>query len=182
MLTQHYLKSKLHDLQYLKPSLQRPRKRRDKRLDEELIECYRHGARSKQKKGYKNKLKRNLYEHAPMHESIKYMHGGGTKYFNDNLEPMIRFLNSMVGKNWNKVHATLCSRLSKRTVAGLHVFNHLYDFVHVNTCIEGNKIFYYWFGQYQELLSREKWPQFYVNHKTGQLMKAKSISAKVKRL
>jgi hypothetical protein len=172
----------MDNLQYLKPSLQRPQKRRDKRLDEELIECYRHGTRSKAKKGYKNKLKRNLYEHAPMHESIKYMHGGGTKYFNDNLEPMIRFLNSMVGKNWNKVHATLCSRLSKKTVPGLHVFNHLYDFVHENTFIEGNKIFYSWFGRYHELISSEKRPQFYINHKTGQLMKAKIGSGKIKKL
>src|SRR3982751_2894797 len=99
-------------LQYLKPSLQRRQKRRDKRLDEELIECYRHGSRSKQKKGY-SKLKRNLYEHAPGRESIKYKHGGGTKNFNDNLEPMIRFLNSNVGKNWNKIYSRLCSSLSK---------------------------------------------------------------------
>jgi hypothetical protein len=172
----------MDNLQYLKPSLQRPQKRRDKRLDEELIECYRHGTRSKQKKGYKNKLKRNLYEHAPMHESIKYMHGGGTKYFNDNLEPMMRLLNSRVGKNWNKVHATLCRRLSKKTVQGLHVFNHLYDFVYEKTFIEGNKIFYTRFGQYQELISTEKWPKFYVNHKTGQLMKARFFSGRIKRL
>ena len=167
----------MDNLQYLKPSLQRIQKRRDKRLDEELIECYRHGTRSKQKKGY-NKLKRNLYEHAPIHESIKYRHGGGTKNFNDNLEPMIRFLNSSVGKNWNKIHSRLCSHLSKRTVAGLHVFNHLFDFVYEKTATVGGKQFYIKFGQHQELLSTEKWPKFYINFKTGQLMKAGNIKQK----
>ena len=47
----------MDNLQYLKPSLQRPQKRRDKRLDEELIECYRHGTRSKQKKAIRINLK-----------------------------------------------------------------------------------------------------------------------------
>lgn len=167
----------MDNLQYLKPSLRRRQKHRDKRLDEELIECYRYGTRSKEKSGYK-KLKRNQYEHAPMHESMKYRHGGGSKSLNDNLEPMMRLLNTSVGKNWNKVHAALCGRLSKRTVAGLHVFNHLYDFVYEKTIVEGNKIFYYRFGKYQELISTEKWPKFYINHKTGQLMKAKTSPKK----
>ena len=138
----------MDNLQYLKPSLQHRQKRRDKRLDEELIECYRRGTRSKQMKGYKNKLKRNLYGHAPLHESIKYKHGGGTKYFNDNLEPMKRVLISNVGKNWNKVHARLCSQLSKKTVPGLHVFNHLYDYVYEKTFIEEGKVFYTRFGEF----------------------------------
>ena len=133
-------------------------------------------------KGYKNKLKRNLYEHASLHESIKYKHGGGTKYFNDNLEPMIRFLKSNVRKNWNKVHASLCGQLSKKTVPGLHVFNHLYDFVYENVSIEGGKIFYIRSGQYHELISTEKWPKFYIHAKTGQLMKAKNYNKKEKRL
>ena len=165
----------MENLQYLKPSLQNRQKRRDKRLDEELIECYRGGSRSKQMKDYKNKLKRNLYEHAPLHESMKYKHGADTKYFNDNLEPMTRLLVSSVGKNWNKVYSALCSRLSKRSVPGLHVFNHLQDFVHVNTINDNGRILYMRFGEYTELVSREKWPRFYVNHKTGQLMKAKMI-------
>jgi hypothetical protein len=163
----------MDNLQFLKPSLQRRQKRRDKRLDEELIECYRGGSRSKQMKGYKNKLKRNFYEHAPLHESMKYKHGADTKYFKDNLEPMIRFLKSNVGKNWNKIYAVLCRRLSKRSVSGLHVFNHLFDFVYDKTIVDEGKIFYIRYGEYKELVSTEKWPKFYVNAKTGQLMKAK---------
>ena len=165
----------MDSLLYLKPSLQKRQKRRDKRLDEEVIECYRSGTRSKQKKGYKNKLRRNNFEHAHPHESIKFMHGGGTKYFNDNLEPLVRFLNSKIGKNWNKVHGELCKSLNKRTVSGLHVFNHLYDFVQLNTHIKNKKVYYMQWGRLIELVSTEKYPKFYIRPKTGQLMKARLV-------
>ena len=88
----------MEHLQYLKPSLWKRQKRRAKRLDEELIECYRSGMRSKQMKGYNNKYKRNQYEFALARESMKFRHGGGTKHFSDNLEPLQRYLLSHVGK------------------------------------------------------------------------------------
>ena len=46
----------MDNVQYLKPSLQIRQKRRDKRLDEEVIECYRRGWRLKQMKGYKTNV------------------------------------------------------------------------------------------------------------------------------
>ncbi len=166
----------MNNLEYLKPSLCKRQKRRDKRLDEELIECYRTGMRSKQKKGYKNKMKRNGYEAARQTESIKFMHGGGSKNFNDNLEPLQRYLVSKVGKNWDKVHSELCRKLKKNTVSGLHVFNHLFDYVYVNVIVEDKTVYYLRFGKTVALRSTESWPKFYVNSKTGQLMKAKLIT------
>ena len=118
----------MSNIEYLKPSLQKRRKHRDKRLDEEVIECYRRGTRSRQMKGYNNKYKRNCFEHAWQKENMKFMHGGGTKYFNDNLQPLTRYLQSNTGRPWNKVYSELCSRLDKTTVSGLHVFNHIFDF------------------------------------------------------
>lgn len=168
----------MDNLEYLKPSLWKRQKRRDKRLDEELIECYRRGWRTKQQKGYKHKTIYNLYENARQRESMKFKHGGGTRVFNDNLEPLIRFLTSNVGKNWNKVHADLCKQLKKNTVSGLHVFNHLYDFVIEHTQVKGKKVYYMQYGNYKELVSREKFPKFYINAKTGQLMKARTIANK----
>jgi transposase-like protein len=170
----------MDNLEYLKPSLQKRQKRRDKRLGEEVIECYRRGSRSKQMKGYKNKLKRNQYELARQKEAMKFMHGGGTKYFNDNLEPMLRFLNTHLGKNWNKLYGELCGKLDKRTLPGLHVFNHIWDFVYTDVIIQNKKAYYIHFGKYQELVSSEKWMKFYVHPKTGQLMKARFIKWKNK--
>src|SRR5437868_3439582 len=120
----------MENLQYLKPSLRKRQKRRDKRLGKELIECYRHQLSGVEKGSYKNRVKRNDYLHAKKQESIKFMHGGGTKSFTDNLEPLIRFLNTHQGKNWNKLYSELCGKLDRRTVAGEHVFNHLWDFVY----------------------------------------------------
>ncbi len=166
----------MKSIDYLKPSLQKRQKRRDKRLDEELIECYRRGWKTKQMKGYKKSVKRNLYEHAKQKESMKFKHGGGTRSFNDNLEPLQRFLTRRAGKNWNKVHSELCEHLNKRTVSGLHVFNHLYDYVHENVVIEGKNVYHLKWGKYNELRSSERFPKFYINPKTGQLMKAKLIT------
>ena len=163
----------MDQLQYLKPSLHKRQKRRDKRLGEEVIECYRRGNRSNKMKGYNKMFLKDGFENAHQHESIKFMHGGGSKYFNDNLEPLKRFLLSHVGKNWDKTHSKLCSQLNKNTINGLHVFNHLFDFVQEQTLIENKIVYYYWFGKKMELKSSEGRPRFYIDHKTGQLCKAK---------
>jgi hypothetical protein len=166
------------NLEYLKPSLQSRQKRRDKRLGEELIECYRYSINERQKGSYKNKMRAKNYSQAKKQESMKFMHAGGTKFFNDNLEPLIRFLNTHQGKNWNKVYKELCGKLDKRSVSGLHVFNHLWDFVMINVRIENGSVFTMRFGKWEELFSREKWPKFYINSKTGQLRKAKFFKKK----
>ena len=168
----------MDQLQFLKPTLLKRQKRRDKRLDEELIECYRLGMRCKQVKGYNNKYKRNQYELALQREPMKFRHGGGTKRFNDNLEPLQRCLLSHVGKSWNRVYAELCKQLKKNTVSGMHVFNHLFDFVYEHVVIENKVVYYLRFGKYHELRSTERYPKFYINEKTGQLVKAKLITNK----
>ena len=155
----------------LKPSLQKRQKRRDKRLGEEVIECSRYCFVKHEKGRYKNRVKKNFYAHAKKHEGVKFMHEGGTKYFTDNLEPLMRYLNSHRGKNWNKVYKELCDKLDKRTLPGLHVFNHLWDFVVLSVIIKDKKVYYMRFGKFEELVSREKWPKFYVHPKTGQLLK-----------
>jgi hypothetical protein len=162
----------MDNLEYLKPSLQKRHKRRDKRLGEEVIECYRNRFVMPEKGGHKNKVKKDDYAHAKQHENMKFMHEGGTKFFNDNLEPLISFLNTHQGKNWNKLYSELCTKLDKRTLPGLHVFNHLWDFVYLNVKIENKKVYYMRSGKFEELTSSEKWSKFYVHPKTGQLCKA----------
>jgi len=159
---------------YLKPSLQKRQKRRDKRLDEEVIECYRHGDRIKRSKGYKKMIARNQFEHAKKHESIKFMHGG-TRYFNDNLQPLIRLLESKKGKYWNKVYAEICSKLDRTTVSGEHVFNHLFDFVQTKVTITNKKIIGVdSSGRPAQVYSTSFWPMFYVHPQSGVLYKAKN--------
>lgn len=163
----------MEHFEFLKPSLQKRQKRRDKRLGEELIECYRYGRGYNFKRGYKNKVRKNNYENAARVEGMKKMHYGGTKMFNDNLEPLQRLLNTNQGKNWNKLYKILCLKLDRRTLSGEHVFNHLWDYVFVNVTIENKKVYCIQFGVMQELTSTEKCPKFYIHPKTGQLMKAR---------
>ncbi len=165
----------MDNLQYLKPSLQ---KRRDKRLDEELIECYRHGSRLKQMKGYRNMVIRNNFEHALQHESMKFRHGGGSKYFNDNLEPLIRLLQRRCNRPWNKTFSELNKHLSKGTVSGLHVFNHIFDFVQTKVWIENKNAYYYWNGKKREIVSCGPRKEFYVHPVNGLLKKGREVSRK----
>ncbi len=163
----------MESLVYLKPSLQKRQKRRDKRLDEEVIECYRAGTRIKRWKGYKKMFERNQYEHAKKQESIKFMHGS-TRYFTDNLQPMIRLLESKKGKYWNKVYAEICSKLDRKTVSGEHVFNHLFDFVQTRVVIKNKKVIGTdRQGRPAQLYSTPYWPRFYVHPVSGVLHKAK---------
>jgi hypothetical protein len=159
----------------LKPSLHKRQKRRDKRLSEELIECYRGGMRTKSSKGYQKTILRDEFAHALQKESIKLMKGN-SKYLNDNLEPMIRFLKSKVGKHWDKVYSELSQKMNKSSMLGKHLNDHLFDFVKTKVFIEDGKVYAhlrYW-GQ-QELVSRERYPRFYVHPKSGVLMKAKNM-------
>ena len=84
----------------------------------------------------------------------------------------------MLVKNWNKVHAELCRHLKKNTVSGLHVFNHLFDYVYEHVVVENKVVYYLRFGRYEELRSTERYLKFYISEKTGQLMKAKLITNK----
>jgi hypothetical protein len=162
----------------MKPSRLRRQKRRDKRLAEELIECYRHGAAwSRGKQGHKQRSRRNEFAWAQDKEGMKTMHRGGSKYFNDNLPPLVRFLNSQVGKSWDGVYARLSRQLDKGTASGLHVFQHLeemlavkVEIVHTDhqTSIVGQMPY----GGRRALYSTEKRPAFYVHPRSGVLMKA----------
>ncbi|MBC7921211.1 MAG: hypothetical protein H7Z75_08980 [Ferruginibacter sp.] len=162
----------------LKPALRKRQKRRDKRLAEELIECYRSGWRVKTSKGYRKQLRQSQFERAKHQEGMKEMHGGGRKLMTDNLEPLIRYLRSNVGQHWDKVYSNLSNKLDKSSVTGLHVFQHLTDFVHTKVILENRKVYpadLSWCRRGStELVSHEKWPSFYVHPKSGVLMEAKS--------
>ncbi len=157
----------------LKPSLQKRQKRRDKRLHEELIECYRRGSLVKtKKKGYQKNAGNNHFENEKQKEGMK-VRSGGMKYQCDNLKPLIRFLEKHEGKYWDKVYSQLCKRMDKNTLLGQHVFDHLEDFVETKATIEDGKIMGHarW-GARKELVSY--WhPKFYVHPKSGQLMRVK---------
>ena len=62
------------------------------------------------------------------------------KDFGENLNPLWRFLQKSVGRNWDSVYSDLCSRMDQRGAVTGHLFQHLFDFVTTSeniTLIEG---------------------------------------------
>jgi hypothetical protein len=52
-----------------------------------------------------------------------------TKWLNENLAPLRRFLEKQVGRPWNKVHAELCEHLDPGHTVKQHLLEHIDDFV-----------------------------------------------------
>lgn len=116
----------------LKPSKINRQKRRDKRLHEEVIECGRYNGGRRNKKSREDGRRRVLQNQArrggmPYRERICPVFKRTA--FDDNLEPLTRFLQSNVGRKWDDVYSELSQKLDKSSVTGLHVFQHLWGFV-----------------------------------------------------
>ncbi|MEM7296929.1 MAG: hypothetical protein AAF391_01535 [Bacteroidota bacterium] len=164
----------MENLEMLKPSIRKRQKRRDKRMGEELIECYRTKSWeiSSKTKGYDKRNVGNDFQWAKSKEGMK-IRSGGTKYQTDNLKPLVRYLESKQGKFWDKVYSDLCQKMDKNTLLGQHLFDHLMDFVETKVTIESGRIMSLssW-GGLKELYSGF-YPQFYVHPKSGVLLKVK---------
>jgi len=116
-----------------KPSRTGRQKRRDKRLHEEVIECRRRGGGDSNKKcrakGRVKRLQKEQLSGAPPFRATINERDSWPTSFTDNLEPLVRFLQQNVGRRWDDVYAELSQQLDRSTVTGLHVFQHLEDFV-----------------------------------------------------
>ena len=54
---------------------------------------------------------------------------GGTKYLNENLNPLKRYLHKQVGRRWDDVFSDICQHLDTGSTVKMHVREHLDDFV-----------------------------------------------------
>jgi len=164
----------MEPIEYLKPSKRQRQKRRDKRLAEELVECRRgNGGDANKKYREKSQYKRlqnDLSSETPRFRS-SYRDNRGDTYLNDNLEPLIRFLQSHVGQLWDKVYSKLSQQLDKRSTSGIHVFDHLLDFVVVNTIFKDGKVILISRHGDHSPIFNPYWSRFYV-HPTTKLLTA----------
>jgi hypothetical protein len=64
----------------------------------------------------------------------------GEKSLNENLSPLRRYLQSNVGRPWSKVYAEIRATLDSRKATGLHILQHLRDFVEVDTWLDGRTV------------------------------------------
>lgn len=63
-----------------------------------------------------------------------------TKNLNENLNPLRRFLQSAVGRKWDKVYSEISENLKPTSTVQQHVRDHLEDFVAVKTRMSGGKV------------------------------------------
>ena len=97
------------------------------------------------------------------------------KQFGENLAPLKRFVQSKVGKNWDKVYSEICEFCDKNGAVSGHIFDHLWDWV-----IPAKRVFYKdgepwenseWGGP--KKIKNTPWSdQFFVCPKDGTLKKA----------
>ncbi len=103
------------------------------------------------------------------------------KYLNENLNPLKRFLESQVGRPWDKVYSELSKGIDRRNTVQEHIYAHIEQFVAIKTqwqetenkptdnghcVIVKNKG---WRGAWLTL--RDSYSELYVHPKSGLLLK-----------
>lgn len=63
-----------------------------------------------------------------------------TKYLNENLAPLKRYLDAQVGRPWSKVYAEIATHLRPSSTVQQHVRDHLTDFVAISTRMVGGAV------------------------------------------
>jgi len=107
-------------------------------------------------------------EESPRQEGLKRRHRS-TKWLNENLRPLERFLGSQVGRPWNKVYAEICAVIDRRNTVQQHIHQHLDDFVARSVIvIDGVPHRQHSWGGLRPI-AEASGPGFYVDPRTGLL-------------
>jgi hypothetical protein len=80
-------------------------------------------------KGYGRKLRRDGDSDALQREGMKARWQSHTKSFNEHLGPLRRYLNSQVGRPWDKVFSEICERINRNSAVQDHVRDHVEQYV-----------------------------------------------------
>jgi hypothetical protein len=109
-------------------------------------------------------------EAAPLREPVGR---GGTKFLNENLAPLIRFLGRRVGQPWDVVHSEISAHLSLGSAVQKHVLDHVRELVELNPVIVDGWPFHPAArnGKLEPIVSRYR-GVFYVCPSTGRLCAA----------
>jgi hypothetical protein len=132
-------------------------------------------------KGYRKQLRKYFQagDSPPQCEGMKKSYNWyGTKHFNEHLGPLRRFLNSNVGRPWDKVYSEICQHVDRGNVVQKHILTHLFDYVVTNVIlIDGEpcqgEAYARQYGQ--PLRTTGRWYQWYVCPKSGLLRKSKYV-------
>jgi hypothetical protein len=145
-----------------------------------IVERPRFGSRDRHRgKGRKRDAGRLGYDGLPRREGIKRQ-SGGTKFFNEHLGPLRRYLLSNVGRPWDKVFSEICAHINRNSAVQDHVRDHVFDYVAVHVIeIDGvacSKEPRLYGTPLHEMFWRR--PLLYVCPRTGLLRRARQVSRK----
>jgi hypothetical protein len=80
-------------------------------------------------KGEKRRRQRLGEEGLPGREGIRRPWLNGAKHFNEHLGPLRRYIDSQVGRPWDKVFSEICAHLKRDSVVQDHVRDHVEEYV-----------------------------------------------------
>lgn len=149
-----------------------------------IVERPRRGMRMAGKpKGYFRRIKNFGDEGPPIREGIKKRSAGGSKWLNEHLGPLRRYLESQAGRPWDLVFSEICQHINRNSAVQDHVRDHVGDFVITRVIyIDGvlcNGVPGFWFGS--PLGEGRWWRSLYVCPRTGLLRQVKRIKKHPKR-
>lgn len=140
-----------------------------------IVERPRYGSSMRgESKGYQRSLQRVEREELPYREGMKRCHQGHRKSLNEHLGPLRRYLESQVGRPWDKVFSEVCAHINRDSAVQDHVRDHVADYVLTHVVeIDGVPCS----GEgltYGRPLLETHWPLLYVCPRSGILKRNKT--------
>ena len=121
-------------------------------------------------KGHKKgRPARELDENA-LHEGMRapYVRHYNAKELNENLAPLLRFLNSRVGQLWDNVYSEICENIRVTNAVQDHIRVHVKQFVETATSVDKEGVI--WINGYRPYpLAKDGFTRFYVDPRDGLL-------------
>ena len=108
----------------------------------------------------------------PSKEGMRAPHvrNWGGKELNENLSPLRRFIESRVGRRWDKVYSEICENLRADNTVQQHVRDHVEDFVAIRTSMVDGEIVVHGRCSSPRLLKND-YTELYVHPITGILLR-----------
>ena len=139
-------------------------------MDKVIVERPRYGSRmNNDDKGERKRLQRVRFDPdlLPIRASTSRGRRARMKDLNEHLGPLRRFLNSRVGRHWDKVYAEVRQRINSDSTQQMHILQHLVGpFGYVQTDAKVGPQ-----GAFTDLRGRPLGPGWFVNPKTGCLQR-----------
>lgn len=131
-----------------------------------IVERPRIGSRDQGKpKGYRRRFQK-LADEPIGREGMRRRWIGQGKWLNEHLGPLRRYIDSQVGRPWNKVFSEICAHINRDSAVQDHVRDHVAEYVVVNV-IEVDGVPCSGDGDYGRPLHSYSWRRWYVCPRTG---------------